>query len=449
MVEHTTHNRVVGGSNPPTATTLTDSLLDPSLLDRGGMLVALSGGPDSTALLLSLLDLGIPVVAAHFDHDLRSGSSGEAAALAGACREWGVELLAGRRSGALPRGSLQAAARQARYDFLAQALVTSGLHSVALGHTADDLVEGTVMHLLRGSGLAGMRGMPSRRGPYLRPLLGTWRDQIEKYLAGRAATVLRDPSNLDPKFERVRIRLQLLPALERDRPGIKGRLLAAAARAAELQIELEGAAARLDIDGGRVRLAALLAVPAGVRVECVRRLYAAVTDRAPALSRRHHAAIAALVEGGKPGQTLNLPGGVRIRRAYQHVEMIGMVAASRPESGRLVLRACPGCAAGQAAHFQPGTELSLGQRRPGLRMRPLPGGRLRKLQDILVDAKVPRHTRDELPLVFAGGELAWVPGVAIDKRWAASPGQPSIHAEVVGGGNALLESVQPTQGVLS
>jgi tRNA(Ile)-lysidine synthetase-like protein len=80
-------------------------------------------------------------------------------------------------------------------------------------------------------------------------------------------------------------------------------------------------------------------------------------------------------------------------------------------------------------------------------MRPLPRGRTRKLQDILVDAKVPRHLRDSLPLVFADGELAWVPGVALDSRWASSGGVSSIHAELVEASEPLLESDSPTQGV--
>ena len=82
-------------------------------------------------------------------------------------------------------------------------------------------------------------------------------------------------------------------------------------------------------------------------------------------------------------------------------------------------------------------------------MRPLPGGHTRKLQDILVDAKVPRHLRDSLPLVFADGELAWVPGVAVDSRWASKQGVLSIHAELVEASEPLLESDSPSQGVFS
>jgi len=103
-------------------------------------------------------------------------------------------------------------------------------------------------------------------------------------------------------------------------------------------------------------------------------------------------------------------------------------------------RACPGCDEPSAAHFPAGTRLELGHRRPGLRMRPLPSGRTRKLQDILVDAKVPRQLRDSLPLVFAEGELAWVPGIALDVRWGLQSPSPALHAELRGAENRLLES---------
>jgi len=94
--------------------------------------------------------------------------------------------ISGRRRRPLAKGSLQAAARAARYRFLEQALAASGLRTIALGHTADDLVEGVILHLLRGAGLAGMRGMPERRGPFVRPLLGVWRSEVEQFLEARA-----------------------------------------------------------------------------------------------------------------------------------------------------------------------------------------------------------------------------------------------------------------------
>src|SRR5207248_10015937 len=122
--------------------TLAAVLAGSPLVDRRGTLVALSDGPDSTALLLGLLEAGVPIVAAHFDHRLRPESAAEAQRVTELCAGLGVVLIRGRRSRALARGSRQAAARRARYAFLELALAESGLATCALGHTADDLVEG-------------------------------------------------------------------------------------------------------------------------------------------------------------------------------------------------------------------------------------------------------------------------------------------------------------------
>jgi len=413
------------------------------------MLVAISGGPDSTALLLGLREAGIRVVAAHFDHALRAGSAQEAVEVAHLCAELGVELVSARRTAPLARGSVQAAARAARYRFLEDALAATGLATVALGHIADDLVEGVLLHLLRGAGLAGMRGMPARRGPIVRPLLGCWRTDVEAYLAERGARVVRDPSNGDLRYARVRVRLQLLPRLEADRPGLTRRIHQAALSAARMQAELEAGAARLAGPGGRpVSLRALREAGPATRAEAFRSLYGAVTENRPGLDRRHLAALSRLVVAGRSGDTIDLPGGIRARRGYEVLEVSPAIQPAAP-SLTLRTRTCEGCASGTAAHFRPGATLQLGTRRPGLRMRPLPGGRTRKLQDILVDAKVPRHLRDTLPLVFADGELAWVPGVALDSRWASTAGVSCVHAELVEASEPLLESDSPTQGVFS
>ena len=449
MVEHTTHNRVVGGSNPPTATSLVAALDLSGLLDPRGMLVAVSGGPDSTALLLGIRAAGIRVVAAHFDHALRDGSAQDAIEVARLCDDLGVELISARRSAPLTRGSIQASARAARYGFLEDALASSGLATAALGHIADDLVEGVLLHLLRGSGLAGMRGMPARRGPFVRPLLNCWRTEIEAYLAEHGVAPVRDPSNADLRHARVRVRLQLLPRLEADRPGLTRRIHRVALGASRMQAELEAGAARLaGPGGGPVSLRALREAGPATRAEVFRSLYGALTEDRPGLDRRHLAALSRLVVAGRSGDAIDLPGGIRARRGYEVLEVSSAIQPAAPQL-TLRTRACDGCASRTAAHFRPGATLKLGTRRPGLRMRPLPGGRTRKLQDILVDAKVPRHLRDSLPLVFADGELAWVPGVALDSRWASTTGVSSIHAELVEASEPLLESDSPTQGVFS
>jgi tRNA(Ile)-lysidine synthase len=390
------------------------------------VLAAVSGGPDSTALLLWLRETGADVAAAHYDHALRPGSDRDADRVAALCADLGVPLVRERREEPMPRGSVQAGARRLRYAFLERALAATGRDVVCLGHTADDVVEGAVLHLLRGSGLAGLRGMPARRGPYRRPLLGVWRAGVEAYLAARGVEPLRDPANADVgRYARARVRHLLLPALERGRPGIVARLRGAAEAAVRLQDRLEAEAGRL-VAAGAPR-AGLRRAPRAVRMEVYRQLYGA----APALDRRQLEAMDRLAAGGRTGAGLDLPAGRRFRVQPDRVS-IDMATLPPPPALTLTARPCPGCADAQAAHLRPGAALTIGYRRPGLRMRPVGAPGTRKLQDILTDARVPRHLRDRLPLVFADGRLAWVPGIAVDVDAAAPPGAPAIHVELRG-----------------
>jgi tRNA(Ile)-lysidine synthetase-like protein len=114
-------------------------------------------------------------------------------------------------------------------------------------------------------------------------------------------------------------------------------------------------------------------------------------------------------------------------------------------SARLEVRECAGCHDESAAHLKPGLELHVGFRRPGLRMRPVGGRGTRKLQDIFVDARVPREDRDGWPLVFAGESLAFVPGIAVAEDMAATKGEPSLHV-TIGGIPAKVESLNSLPG---
>src|SRR5437868_1201846 len=260
--------------------TLTNARLA-SDLRNPRVLVAVSGGPDSTALLLALREAGRDIVAAHYDHALREGSEAVARQVGELCARIGVPLITERRTEALPKGSLQAAARTLRYAFLERARIESGADAVALAHTADDVVEGSVLHLLRGCGIAGLRGMPERRGRYVRPMLGVWRSEVREFLQQRHVVPHEDPANLDIRFARVRIRREILPALERDRPGITRRFHAVALCAARLQEAAES-----------------LPTPA----EAVRQLYVQAGGREPGLSRKHVEAMLKLAQPGRGGR---------------------------------------------------------------------------------------------------------------------------------------------------
>ena len=379
-------------------------------LPTGRVLVAVSGGPDSTALLIALHEAGRDLVAAHYDHALREGSDDVARQVAELCERLNVRLITERRTEPLPRGSLQAAARALRYSFFDRARVEAGADVVAIAHTADDLVEGVVLHLLRGCGLAGLRGMPARRGHYVRPWLNVWRSDVREFLEERGITAYEDPANADTRFARVRARQLILPELERDRPGIVRKLHAAALTAARMQEAAE---------------------QAPTAVEVLKRLYADAGGRQPGLSRRHLEAMLKLMRPGPGGRGVDLPGGLRFRIVGGLMQVVPSRRPA-PEAARLEVRSCEGEACGdrQAAHLRAGLRLHVGFRRPGLRMRPLGGRGTRKVQDIFVDARVPREERDGWPLVFAEDRLAWIPGIAVDSDLVSPPGAGGLHVAI-------------------
>ena len=416
---------------------LTDALRRSNLIQKGRrVLVALSGGPDSTALLVGLVQEGHDVRAAHFDHALRPNSGQDAEFAAALCGRLGVALVAELRSEPLQRGSVQAAARAQRYAFLERARVATGADVVALAHIADDVVEGAVMHMLRGCGIAGLRGMPAQRGVFVRPLLNVWRADVRTFLALRSIASLEDPSNSDASYARVRMRTQLLPALERDRPGIVRRLHSVATRAAHLQAEIAAEAQKL-IDSPR---SALARANNAVSAETLRHLYVRAGGAEPALSRAHIEAMRRLLSPGRGGRGVDLPGGFRFRVVGETVEVF---RSSTPhEDPQLYIRACRGCDSHGAIHLKAGLDLKLGYRKPGLRLRPQGGRGTRKLQDLFVDARVPREDRDFWPLVFAGEQLAWVPGLAVDANLAARPGESALHVSVSIGSEGQLRAAK-------
>jgi tRNA(Ile)-lysidine synthetase-like protein len=397
------------------------------------VLIAVSGGPDSTALLVAACELGHDIVAAHFDHALQAGSERAAEHVAALSAGLGLQSVIERRRFPLPRGSVQAAARTLRYEFLERARSQAGAQVVALAHTADDVVEGAVLHMLRGCGLAGLRGMPSSRGVFVRPLLGVWRRDVLDFLSQRGIVALEDPANADTRYARVRVRRELLPALERDRPGIGQRFYAAASRAAAMHESIDAAASGAFGRGAISRLE-VARTPEPIAAELMMLMYANAGGVRPALSRAHLKSMLRLAQPGPGGRGVDLPGHLRLRIVGDDMEIIASEAgASSPKGGKARLESarCIGCDDGEAVHLKEGLDVRLGFRRPGLTMRPVAGLGTRKLQDIFVDARVPREERDTWPLVFAGERLAWVPGVAVDADMVATPGQPALHVFVI------------------
>jgi tRNA(Ile)-lysidine synthase len=197
------------------------------------VLVACSGGPDSTAMLDALTRLGPPrgwrLSVAHIDHGLREGSSSEADVVATLAEARGLPFRA-IRVAVEAGGSLQDHARDARHAALRSEAARVGASMIALGHTADDQAETVLMRLLTGASPTGLPAMAERERGLARPILRVWRDATEAYCAALGIEPLIDPSNADPRFLRSRVRHEVIPALEAVFPGARRRLVVLADR---------------------------------------------------------------------------------------------------------------------------------------------------------------------------------------------------------------------------
>ena len=205
-----------------------------SLNDTDTVLVGVSGGADSLCLMHVLSQLGLPIVVAHLNHGLRPEAESETQRLKHYTEKLGVMFLYGHADVQALANSekltIEAAARKARYEYLFSQARRIGAQAVAVGHTADDQIETVLMHLLRGAGLTGLKGMARRTLPtewsedipLVRPLLAAWRAQVMEYVLESGYQPVVDASNLDTSFTRNRIRHELIPFLEGYNPGIRG-----------------------------------------------------------------------------------------------------------------------------------------------------------------------------------------------------------------------------------
>ncbi len=180
------------------------------------VVVACSGGPDSTALLALAAHAGLAPVAVHVDHGLRPSGAAEAAVVEALARHLGVPCRAVRVE-VRPGPNLEARARDVRYEALAREAAGVGATAILTGHSADDLAETVVLNLLRGSGTSGLAGIPARRGTIVRPLLDVRRADLHALAVEVAAAAgvepVVDPTNEDERFRRNWVRRTVLPLL--------------------------------------------------------------------------------------------------------------------------------------------------------------------------------------------------------------------------------------------
>lgn len=410
------------------------------------VLMAISGGPDSVALTHLLADLapriGFRLVAAHFNHRLRGAESDrDERFVIELCARLGIDLNVGHAARLDPASAnLEERARDARYEFLEAAADCAGATRIALGHHADDQAETVLFRMLRGTGVAGLAAMaaagPGRR---IRPMLRLARKEILAYLRSIGAEFVTDSSNLSLGPARNRIRLELMPALERlSTGGVARRLAALAGEMRELddfisELACAELAARLD-SSGRLALTGFARMPRALRSALIRAFIAARIGDLRRLTRAHIEAVEAICLADAPGARADLPGRWRAAREYgflvvtraalSHVEPFsrclarvgmtevpeaGFIFASRIAEVRAMAPHDEWEACFDAEEAAGGLTVRSFNR--GDRVSPIGMAGSRKLQDVFVDRKLGRAMRAAYPIVTIGGAIAWVPGI--------------------------------------
>lgn len=302
------------------------------------VLVAVSGGPDSTGLLLALASLrrklGIELTAAHVNHRLRGvDADADEACAAEAAARLAVSFVRCQLPSDLARGgNLEARARTLRYAALRALAAAHGCTRIATGHTLDDQAETVLMRLIRGSSGRGLVGVqPRRRDGVVRPLIDCRRAAVIAVLAPADLPYRFDASNRDPRFLRTHVRERLLPLLAELNPAIAEACanLAGAARA-EQRVVADWAEAQLAAHAGVDWLDAewLVGLAAGLRPLVVARW---LRQRGlGSLSARHIGAVARLASGDRRRGETHLPGGRVVRRAYGRLLLSGEATARAP-----------------------------------------------------------------------------------------------------------------------
>jgi tRNA(Ile)-lysidine synthase len=449
------------------------------------VLVAVSGGPDSVALLHLLCELrkelGLRLEVAHLQHGIRGAEAEEDARfVAELAEKLGLPLhlktidLPRIRSAA-GKGNLEELARVERYRFFAAVARERKLGKIATAHMQDDQAETVLMWLLRGSGLKGLGGMPpthqldganiesGSRLIVIRPLLEVSRVEIEEYLNERHLTFRLDRSNQDLSFLRNWIRLKLIPQLkEKMDRNLPARLAHQAELMREEEAFLQGLA-HVELDRIRtpegIDRGALLEYNKALQRRIVRLWIEATRGHLRGLDFQHVEALLDLITNGPPQGRLSIPGGWQLVKEYEtlrldkqsrrmaqqcacysyalqvgedlHIHEAGLMIQTRAIS--LPLPSLPDTfteAVFDVASLA--ADLTLRNFRHGDRFQPLGMAGHKKVKELFIEKKLPLSVRASLPLLLLGDEVIWIPGYGRSELGKVTPATKTIlHLKAV------------------
>jgi len=425
-------------------------ILEHDLIRRGDtVLLAVSGGIDSVTmadLLARLQDqLDFQPVIATFNHRLRPEAEEETAFVQALAQRYGVPFYQGSADiAALSQGkNLQDTARRERYAFLFSVAYKLGAASVATAHHRDDQAETLLLHLLRGSGTAGLAGMAPARNKVIRPLLALTREDIAAYATARGLEYREDHSNASVKYQRNRIRWELLPILRHFNPRVVEALNATAAicrdEDALLDDLAENALAEVLLrDGRAIDAAGFAQLPTALKRRVLKKAFCLLAGDVAELSFSQVEAILAL----KEEQSVSLPGGIRAYRrgnicfgteipplpgfsdaypliadgawhalgnwGWEYTASLEETEPHAPPHGLYVAeRELP--------------RLSWRTRREGDALPSRGASGRTKLKEIFIDHKIPAYQRNSWPLLLLDQEIVWAP--LLKKALSPAPGQ--------------------------
>ncbi|MBP7830605.1 MAG: tRNA lysidine(34) synthetase TilS [Kiritimatiellae bacterium] len=427
------------------------------------LLLAVSGGADSTALAAALAEwrprLKLKLTLAHLNHGMRGA---DADADAEFVRRLARRLRAGfvlgradvpglsRKKGI----SIEMAAREARYDFLARAARRAGADAIATAHTADDQAETVLLRLARGAGPQGLAGIPCRAEhggmPVIRPMLDVTRAQVEAFLKRRGLAWREDATNRNPEHLRNRVRHEILPLLA---ARLNPRLRKALCRLAEISGEenrwMEREADRLGFSGSA---AVLSEMPVSLARRALRAWLGKTGVPPDLLDFEAVERVRALAERRRGGGSVPLPGGWRVVREAGELRVLKAGRAGPSSfSTRLKIPGVTALESGWRVRVERGRGFSVpavggnleawldaarAGRSPliarswkaGDRIRPFGLTGSKKLQDLFTDLKMPREARAGVPVLECRGEIVWVPGGRVSRDWAVpGPRAPSLR----------------------
>lgn len=437
------------------------------LINKGDcVVVAVSGGPDSVCLLHLLNNLtatlNMTLHIAHLDHGLRGADSqadanyvkelAECLGLPVTIVKADVHAWKAKR-----RTSLEEAAREVRYRFLAEVARKVDAAAVAVGHTTDDHVETVLLHLVRGTGLAGLQGLlpdtylnfsPRIRLRIIRPLLNVTRSETSLYCQSYNLKPRIDASNTDRRYLRNRIRAELLPLLKQMNPEFVHTItrLSKAAHQAysflhDQALKVWAEVVRVDRKTIMLNKSRMLAEDPAVRGELIRMAIIKLLGESRDFTSRHFEVIGQMFSS-PAGRTIDLPHQLRAishhdsvvlqlnsEKAHRlpppekalHLQVPGITRMPGWQIEATISQEMPYVSNGPlTAVFDmdtTGNSLTVSARKAGDRFQPLGMSLPKKLQDFMVDNHIPREWRDSIPLVRSGSDIIWVVGYRIGHRF--------------------------------